>query len=66
MVVVLTGEVLHLAPTDSSNGHNGTGHTLPMVLVVPQVRTVSVEVMVVKGSSSSTNLFDINNKEGDK
>jgi hypothetical protein len=65
MVVVLTGVVLHQPHTVNNNGHNGIGHTLPMDVVVHQVGTVSVEVMVVKGSSSSTNLFNINNKEGD-
>jgi hypothetical protein len=65
MVVVLTGVVLHQHPTGRSNGHNGIEVMLHMVLVVHQVRTMNVEVMVVKASSSSTNLFNINNKEGD-
>jgi hypothetical protein len=66
MVVTRIGVDLHQPHTVNNNGHKGIGLMLPMVVVGHLLGTVSVVVMVVKGSSLSTNLFDINNKEGDK
>jgi hypothetical protein len=65
-VVVHIGVALLLLVTANNSGHNVTDRTLPMVLVVPLVRTENVVEMVVKASSLSTNSFDINNNEGDK
>ena len=65
MVVVHSGVVLHQHPIDNNNGHSVIEHMLHMEQAVHQVETMSVVVMDVKESWLSTNLFDINNNEGD-
>jgi hypothetical protein len=65
MVVVVSGVVLVLLPIGNNNGHKDTVVMLHMEQAVHQVETMSVVVMDVKESWLSTNLFDINNNEGD-